>query len=301
MKEKQNFHTPFVVVFIPAYNEEEAIAEVVKRVKGELESGEHSDFYAQIVVINDGSKDDTYNAARATGVKVVNHPVNMGLGAATRTGMQTAFEMGADLAVKVDGDLQNNPKDMISAIRPILEDKTDVVFGSRFLGRITYKMPTHRSLGNKFFSWLTGFLVGRRITDSSTGLIAFNRRYLSRFSLIMNYNETQQLIIDSWGKGMRVIEIPITTPERKTGKSFISWKYPFRVIPAMLRTYIHVKPLKSFFYVGLVVFLLGVLVGVLWFFNPERFFGDATAMILVLTGIQIILFGFLADIIVKRH
>ena len=100
---------------------------------------------------------------------------------------------------------------------------------------------------------------------------------------------------------MRVIEVPITTPERKTGKSFISWRYPLRVILAMLRTYVHVKPLRAFFTTGLFFVALGVHIGVLWLLGMTTLLGDATATILVLLGLQIMIFGLLADIVSRRR
>ncbi|HEY4504792.1 MAG TPA: glycosyltransferase family 2 protein [Candidatus Paceibacterota bacterium] len=301
MPVKQQFNLPFVVIFVTAYNEGEIIDKVIAKVKGELNSGKYQNFYSEIIVVNDGSKDNTGEAAKAAGVRVITHPKNKGLGAATRTGMQIAYEMGADVAVKIDGDDQLKPEDIIKIINPIIDGRADVVFGSRFMGGLEYEMERHKSMGNKFFSWLTSTMTGTKVTDSAAGLIAFDRRYLERFNLLMDYNETQQLIIDSWGKKMRVIEVPISMAARKTGKSFISWKYPRKVIPAMLRAYIQVKPLRAFFIIGFTVFLLGLVVGIRWALGFRGFVGDVTATILMITGIQIILFGFVADIIVHKR
>lgn len=301
MEQKNKFNLPYVVIFIPAYNEEGAIGKTIDSVKEELIKEKYKEFYFETIVIDDGSKDKTGEIAKNKGIKVVTLPINMGLGAATRTGMRTAYEMGADIAVKVDGDAQFVMEDLDKMIKPILENKADVIFGSRFLGSILYKMPFHRAWGNTFFAWLTSRLTGMKVTDSSTGLISFCRRYLSCFGILMDYNETQQLIIDAWGKDMRVIEIPISSNQRKSGKSFVNWKYPFRVLPAMLRSYIHARPLKSFFCIGLFIFIIGVAIGFLWFFGISKFFGGLSSAILIITGIQIILFGFLADIVIKKR
>ena len=298
----EKYSPPYVVIFIPAHNEEGSIGRVLDDINKHYRGAVRRDFVLDIIVVDDGSVDKTAEIAKRFGVsRIVSHPTNCGLGAATRSGMQAAYEIGADIAVKIDADFQHDPEDIEKVIRPILDDRADCVFGSRFLGGLQYKMPLHRALGNRFFSWLTSKLTGLVVTDGQTGLMAFNRRYLSRFAILHNYNETQQLIIDSWGKGMRVIEISVLFHKRVTGKSFISWRYPSKVLPAVARTYIHAKPLRAFFGMGVVIFLAGFLIGIFSFFHIYEFFGPITATILIMVGVQIILFGFLADIISKKR
>ena len=251
-----------------------------------------------VIVIDDGSYDKTAQVAKEAGVrKVVIHPYNRGLGAATRTGLQTALEMGADIAVKIDADMQNPPEEIEKVVRPILEDRADCVFGSRLMGELQYKMPFYRDFGNKFFAWLTSFITGLKVTDATTGLIACHKRYLQVFNIIKDYNETQQMIIDSWGKHMRVMEVSTIFNERKSGKSFIkfNFKYPSVVIPTMLRMYIHFKPLRFFFYTGISCLILGILAAIYLSLNRGAFFGDASVSILIIVGFQIIFFGLLAD------
>lgn len=298
----EKYGAPYVVVFIPAYNEEDSIGRVITDIKKHYQGEGARNYVLDIIVIDDGSKDRTIEIAKELGVRrIVRHPINRGLGAATRTSMQTAYEMGADIAVKIDADFQHDPEDIEKVIRPILEDRADCVFGTRFRGGLQYKMPLHRSVGNRWFSWLTAKLTGLPVTDGQTGLMAFNRRYLSHFTILHDYNETQQLIIDSWGKGMRVIEVPVVFHKRTTGKSFISWKYPRKVLPAMFRTYIYVRPLRAFLGIGLTVLLVGLAIGVLAFFHVWEFFGPISATIFIVVGVQITLFGFLADIISKKR
>jgi glycosyltransferase involved in cell wall biosynthesis len=300
---QNKFNLPYVIVFIAAYDEEEGLGETLARLKRELADEKYRDFYADLLVIDDGSTDKTAAAAKAAGVKVVSHPRNLGLGAATRTGMQTAFELGADIAVKVDADNQHDPAEIGKLIYPVLEGRADCVFGSRFLndGGVAYEMPLHRSWGNAFFSRLASFMTGMKVTDSSTGYISFSKRYLGRFSILRNYNETQQLIIDSWGKGMRVIEVPVVSTPRLGGRSFITWRYPWEVIPGMLRSYIHVRPFKVFFGIGSLVFMLGVLTGCSGCLGLGRFFGAVAPALFMVAGLQIVLFGFLADIVIKKR
>jgi len=188
--ERIKFNLPYVVVFIPAYNEENSIGDVIKKIKEIYVGGEWQDYIAETIVIDDGSKDKTVEVARRAGVKkIVSHPYNRGLGAATRTGLQTAYEMGADVAVKIDADMQNSPEEIENLVRPILNDKADCVFGSRFLSGFKYEKPFYRKWGNNFFAWLVSTITGMKITDTATGFMAFHRRYLEIFTIIKDYNE----------------------------------------------------------------------------------------------------------------
>ena len=289
---------PYVVVFIPAYNEEGSIGRIIKDIRKLYQKENTKDYFLDIIVVDDGSKDSTAKEAKGAGAKkVIIHPQNHGLGASTRTGMQVALEMGADIAVKIDADGQSPAEEIEKVVRPILEDKADCVFGSRLMGELEYKMPLYRDFGNKFFAWLISKIIGFKWSDATTGLIAFHRRYLEVFNIIKDYNETQQLIIDSWGKHMRIMEVSTRFLERKSGKSFIkaTFKYPYIVLPTMFRMYIHYKPLRFFLSIGLLFVLLGLWAGIYLLMGGTAFFGDTTVAILILIGIQIIIFGLLAD------
>jgi glycosyltransferase involved in cell wall biosynthesis len=259
-------------------------------------------YWVEVIVVDDGSTDGTVKAAKDAGIKkIISHTVNKGLGAATRTGLQRAYEMGADVAVKIDADFQHDPDDIDKVIRPIIDDKADCVFGSRFMGELKYKMPLYRALGNRFFSCVVSKLTGLKITDAQTGLMAFSKRYFKDFEIVSDYNETQQLIMDGWSRHMRVIEVPVVFHERQTGKSFISWCYPFKVLPTIIRLFVHINPLRVFFPIGLILIALGIMLGISIAINGEGFFGDITLSILIVGGIQIVLFGLLADLISKKR
>lgn len=291
----------YVVIFIPAFNEEKSIGNVIKKLREIYGDENRTGFKTKILVVDDGSIDKTVEVSKSLGISVVSHPYNLGLGASTRTGLQRAFEDGADIAVKIDADYQHDPVDVFKVVKPIIEDKADVVFGSRFLGKVTYKMPLYRKKGNVFFSYLVSKLTGLKITDGQTGLMAFSKKYLAKFSIISDYNETQQLIIDSWKNHMRIIEVPVIFHPRKTGKSFISFKYPFKVLPTLVRLFVQTKPLNIFVPLGLMFILIGIIVGTLVFAGKISFIGDASVTMLIICGIQIIIFGLLADAISKKR
>jgi glycosyltransferase involved in cell wall biosynthesis len=296
--------TKQVVIYVPSYNEEHTLEKLVQTIRQKY--GNPDGYQVKIIIVNDGSKDGTGRIAESLKARglvdhVVHHVKNMGLGAATRSGLWKAYEMGADIAVKIDADFQHDPEDIEKVIRPILEDKTDVCFGSRFLGTINYRMPFYRKMGNAFFSMLTEFFTGLKVTDGQTGLIATNRRYLERFRLTSDYNETQQMIIDAWRNQLRFLEVPVVFHKREHGRSFISLKYPFKVIPNIIRLFIHSCPLKIFLPLGVVLIAVSMVFGYMFWIGKPGIFGDVAAIILFLSGVQIVLFGFIADIISKKR
>lgn len=294
-----------LVIVVPAYNEEETIAHTVASLKNE--QAKHGSGYDWLVyVVNDGSHDRTALLSRQAGAdRVINHPVNMGLGAAVRSGLIAARADGADAVVKFDADLQHDPADIARMLYLLRSDTADVVYGNRF-ERIDYKMPPVRRMGNFVFTRLMGWLTGWDVKDSQPGIFCVNSAYLSQFYLPGDYNYTQQILLDSYHKGMRFAQVPVAFRERKTGKSFVSLKYPLKVIPQIVMVLVGVKPLKVFGPIGVSCLLLGLIIGFaqfsLWLFGGAMKPVTNVNLVLGLTlfGMQTLFFGLLADLIVKK-
>ncbi|MBF0465638.1 MAG: glycosyltransferase family 2 protein [Nitrospirae bacterium] len=298
-----------VVVFIPAYNEEETIAFAIDKVcelYPESVTAEKN-YFVEILVVNDGSVDKTEEIAESKGVRVVSHPTNMGLGAATRIAMMTAYEMGADVAVKLDADLQHDPADIEKVVMPILFGKADICWGSRFAGKIHYKMPIIRRLGNMFFTWLMNQLTPYGISDAQTGLMAYGKRYLAVFELFGSYNPPQQLLIDASNKFMKYAEVPVVFYERKTGRSFVSLRYPFYVFINILRIMIYGSPLKLFTAIGSVMVIFSIIYFIAstifekYLMNFPILLVNNLSLATLIVGLQCFFFGILADLLIKRR
>jgi glycosyltransferase involved in cell wall biosynthesis len=221
-----------VIVFLPAYNEEAIIAEVIKRIPRKF----HPDIDVKVMIVDDGSIDNTVLEAKKAGADyIVSFKKNQGLGAAVRAGLQECVKRGADIGVMIDADGEYPPEQIPDLVIPILSGEVDYAMGSRFLGTIK-GMKLHRRLGNYFFTLLQSVLLRKLIFDGQSGMRAFSKLAMEHAEIIHDYNYAQVLTLNLIRKGFRVKEIPIRYQVRTTGQSFIKFKAYLRsVIPAIIK------------------------------------------------------------------
>ncbi len=219
-----------LAVVVPAKDEEATIGELLDRVN-RVEVPNHE---LWPIVADDGSTDRTARIARERGAIVVTHSCNRGLGAAVRTGLKAAVEAGASVVAYLDADLEYFPEDIPRLVEPIVAGRADYVLGDRFGGGAR-RMKSHRRVGNIVFTALLSVLASRRIGDGQTGMRAFSREAAARAEIVHDYNYAQVLTLDLLQKGFRMEEVPIRYHIREHGESFISWRYPVKVLPAIWR------------------------------------------------------------------
>jgi glycosyltransferase involved in cell wall biosynthesis len=190
-----------VIVGIPAFNEQDRIAEVVR---GALQHA------ATVVVVDDGSRDLTARNALNAGATVIRHEHNAGKGAAVASLFRYAAEHGADALVLIDGDGQHNPDEIPEVVSPVLAGQADVVVGSRFLTRHS-EIPRHRVLGQRAFNVMTALASGVPCSDSQSGFRAFGHR---AFSLMRIAEATFSVECEQQFEcalhGLQLIEVPIS-------------------------------------------------------------------------------------------
>ena len=206
-----------ILVIIPAYNEAENIRGVILSVKKEVP-------HADVIVINDGSSDATSQVAKGLGVRVVDLPYNMGIGAAMQTGYIYAAVNGYDIAVQVDGDGQHPPDQIQKVISPVIEGKADIAIGSRFLGEGEYVPSLARSVGIKTFSLMLSLITGQKVTDPTSGFRAVNKDVIKFFA--RNYPEDYpevEAVVLLHKAGFRIMEAPVRMEARVWGKSSITY------------------------------------------------------------------------------
>jgi glycosyltransferase involved in cell wall biosynthesis len=209
-------------VIIPAYNEEPMIALTLSGVKAQFCEAPLAGLKPQVIVVDDGSEDDTFQQARGEGVTVLRHPTNRGLGAALDTGFKAALQQNATMVITFDADGQHDPGDMSRVLSPILDGAADVVVGSRLLK--TQSVPPGRRVILWCANLITWLLFGVWTTDSQSGLRALNRKALERIQIRTHRMEVSSEIISEAGRiGLRIAEVPIksiyTEYSRKKGQS----------------------------------------------------------------------------------
>jgi glycosyltransferase involved in cell wall biosynthesis len=219
-----------LAIVVPAKDEEATLGELLDRVARVTVPGH----VLRPIVVDDGSADRTSEVARERGAAVVRHAKNRGLGAAVRTGLGVAVEAGASVVAYLDADLEYCPEDIPGLVEPILAGRADYTLGSRFLGGAR-GMKLYRRLGNYAFTALLALLTGCGISDGQTGMRAFSREAAVRAEIIHDYNYAQVLTLDLVRKGFRLEEVPVRYRVREHGESFVSWRYPAKVLPAIWR------------------------------------------------------------------
>jgi glycosyltransferase involved in cell wall biosynthesis len=218
-----------IIVLIPAYNEGARIAEVISKVHDVVPDYD-------IVVVNDGSGDNTAAAAEAAGATVVSHPFNMGYGVAIQTGYKYAYSRGYDFLAQIDGDGQHDPAYIKGLLEPVIAGKTDFSIGSRFLEAGSYEPSMARKAGMAFFRKMVSFITGTRITDSTSGYQAFNREVIRFFTtevFPVDYPDADMLITLHLA-GFSIMEFPVRMYSNVEGKSMHSGVKPLYYIFKMI-------------------------------------------------------------------
>jgi len=215
---------PGVCVVIPAYNEGTVIGEVLDKLVSDLKGSMLKN--VSVVVVNDGSKDNTANEVeKRTGIILVNHVLNSGAGAAIRTGLSYARDKGYNYAITMDADGQHDSADMIKVLNELFKQKSDIVIGSRLIN--TRDMPWYRVLLNKGGGMFTFVLFGIYIKDSQSGLRGFNQKALVKISFNSNnYTYNSELMWRIKQNKLTVKEIPIKViySEYSLSKGQTNWE-----------------------------------------------------------------------------
>lgn len=188
-----------VIAVIPALNEGSRIASVVKAVQSYVDD---------VIVVDDGSSDNTAQLAAAAGAKVVRHIENGGAGAATMTGIEAARRMGAEVAITIDADEQHDPKDIPALLKPIHEERADIVFANRFGQR--NNIPTIRRIFNGIGNLVTLVATGRWVADSQCGFKVFGPRALQEVNLRMSgFEFCTEIVRESVQHKWRIAQVPV--------------------------------------------------------------------------------------------
>ena len=205
-----------ILVIVPAYNEEKSLAGVVRDLR------EHVP-HADILVVNDGSRDRTELVARGLGVIVLGLPFNLGIGGAMQTGYRYARNNSYDITIQFDGDGQHVASEITTLLTGLQQGTTDIIVGSRFLELGDYRPTFFRRLGIWIFSTVLSTILRMRVTDTTSGFRAANHRVIEFFARNYpeDYPEVESLVL-LHRAGMTIGEVPVVMRERTGGRSSIT-------------------------------------------------------------------------------
>jgi len=190
-----------IIVGIPAFNEEKNIATIITKL---------ADITDTIIVCNDGSSDLTLDIAKKMGVFVINHEKNLGYGAAIRSIFLKAKEMNGDVLVTFDADGQHRIEDIENVIKPIIDQKADLVIGSRFLDESEKEIPQYRKVGIKVITKITNSSIKEQLTDSQSGFRAYSKKVISELNPSeLGMGISTEILIKASSKKFRITEVPI--------------------------------------------------------------------------------------------
>ena len=205
------------IAVVPAFNEQQNVGRVIEEIRA-FDPG------LDIVVVDDGSVDRTAAVAREHGARVLCLPFNLGIGGAVQTGFRYAFEHGYELAVRVDGDGQHDPAQLDRVIAPVLAGEADIAVGSRFVEASQgYRSSRSRRVGIRLLALVVSRIVGRRVTDTTSGFQALNQKGIALFARDYphDYPEVEATVMVSRHR-LRSIEVPVSMRERSSGRSSIT-------------------------------------------------------------------------------
>jgi glycosyltransferase involved in cell wall biosynthesis len=227
---------PRVLVIIPAHNEAESLPETLAEVRAKAPG-------VDLLVVDDGSRDGTSEVARAAGVRVLRHAVNLGVGGALQSGFRWAVARGYDIGVQLDADGQHDPAFLAALVAPVAEGACDLSIGSRYVARSGYRAPLVRRLGMMLFAGIVRLALGQRIADTTSGFRAYSLPVMRvcQHDFPTDFPDAP-LLIAMARRGFRMMEVPVEMRERVAGQSFYtlgkSLYYPYKNLLASLMAWI---------------------------------------------------------------
>ena len=290
-----------LIIQIPCYNEAETLPATVAALPTALDGVDE----IELLIVDDGSDDDTVAVAEALGVHhVVRLPHNRGLARAFAAGLDAAVALGADIIVNTDGDNQYDGRDIGKLVEPILAGRAEIVVGDRGVASIPVFSPLKRTL-QRLGSWVISKAAGFPIPDATSGFRAFTREAALRTVVLSNYSYTLETLIQAGARRAVVVTVPVRTnlPTRPSRLMRNLAHFLGNSTVTIVRAYAMYRPLRVFVTLGSVFILIGLAIGLrfLYFFVQDQGAGHVQSLllgaVLLIVGFQTVLIGLLADLI----
>ena len=259
---------------MPAYNEERYIGSVI------LKARQYAD---EVIVLDDGSTDDTSEIARLAGATVIRHEENKGYGAAIQSLLAEAKKKNPDVLVLLDADAQHNPDEIPRLIKPIISEDSDLVVGSRKQQK--GQIPTYRRTGLKVLSYFSGILSREKLSDTESGFRVFSRKAIA----VLEPRESgmavsAETIADAAAKGLKITEVPISIAYTQDGSTLNPIRHGLGVLYRILAMISERRPLFFFGLGGGILVVLGIITSVrtLYIFSNQGTLPPGNALLSVL-------------------
>lgn len=294
-----------LMIQIPCFNEEETLGITFKDLPKKIDGIDEIEY----LIINDGSSDNTVKVARELGFHhVVSFNRNKGLAKGFMAGIDACLHIGADIIVNTDADNQYCGADIEKLVRPILENKAEIVIGARPIDsteHFSWKKKKLQHLG----SWVVRAASGTNIPDAPSGFRAYSREAALHLNVTNEYTYTLETIIQAGHNKIAMTSVPIrTNGELRPSRLFKSiWRYMKRSASVIIRSFMMYRPLKFFGSIGALLILIGVMIGFryLYYMYTGEGAGHTQSLILtailILMGVQIFIVGLQADIIAANR
>lgn len=294
-----------LIIQIPCYNEEEALPVALAALPREVEGFDEVEW----LVVNDGSRDNTVETAKAHGADhIVDLGTNRGLAEAFAAGLEAGLKLGADVIVNTDADNQYNAADIPKLTAPVIAKKADIVVGSRPIEQIDHFSPMKKVL-QRIGSRVVRIASGTDIPDAPSGFRAFSRDAALRMNVFSKYTYTLETIIQAGQTGMRIISVDVSVNEDLRPSRLVKSvpAYVYRSMSTIFRIFIIYKPFKFFSFIGLSLLAAAVLIGLrfLFFYFSGRGAGHIQSLILAAilagSGSMAIITAFIADLLATNR
>ena len=244
-----------LIIQIPCFNEEKSLLTTLNDLPKMIPDIDE----IQVLVINDGSEDNSAEIARAWGANVLDIKPNRGLANAFRAGLSESLKMGADIIVNTDADNQYCADDIQNIIRPILDGKADIVVGARDIFSIKEFSPLKKAF-QKIGSAILRLLSSTKVADAPSGFRAFSRQAAIKINVFDNYTYTMETLLQANAKGLKVVSVPIRVNpmQRKSRLVKNIFDYIFKSMKTTIRMFIVYRPFRFFITLASFIGLIGI-------------------------------------------
>lgn len=294
-----------LIVMVPCLNEEKTLPSVINSIPKKIAGID----IIETLIIDDGSTDETVKVAKKLGVNhILKNTRNRGLAKSFSLGLNYALNNGADIIVNTDGDNQYPQGDISKLVKPILDGQADMVIGDRQTKKIAHFSPI-KKLFQSFGSSVVCKLSGINVPDAVSGFRAYSRAAAMELNVVTEFSYCTETIIQAGKKRLKIVSIPVTT-NAKTRESRLFkniFQHMKKTGSTMIRVFAMYEPLKTFFYLGFIFIIIGILffIRFLYYMIIGNGSGHLQSIVfgavMFLAGFQVLIMGLVADLIAANR